>query len=97
MEPFANNNYDSIDKFLFEKYSNISQEIKNGGNSAIDIILICADRRKLTDEMIVKVYKEDIYNAIIGQDRTIDEVCRLIIAQEIKKEQKGITIYKKVI
>ena len=78
----------SIDKFLFEKYSNISQEIKNGGNSAIDIILICADRRKLTDEMIVKVYKEDIYNAIIGQDRTIDEVCRLINSPRDKEGAK---------
>ena len=88
LEPFANNNYDSIDKFLFEKYSNISQEIKNGGNGAIDIILICADRRKLTDEMIVKVYKEDIYNAIIGQDRTIDEVCRLINSPRDKEGAK---------
>ena len=88
LEPFANNNYDSIDKFLFEKYSNISKEIKNDGNNAIDIILICADRRKLTDEMIVKVYKEDIYNAIIGQDRTIDEVCRLINSPRDKEEAK---------
>ena len=88
LEPFANNNYDSIDKFLFEKYSTISKEIKNDGNNAIDIILICADRRKLTDEMIVKVYKEDIYNAIIGQDRTIDEVCRLINSPRDKEGAK---------
>ena len=46
LEPFANNNYDSIDKFLFEKYSNIVEEAKSINNERIDIILICADRRK---------------------------------------------------
>ena len=28
--------------------------------------------------MLAKIYKKDIYNAIIGQDRSIDEVCKLI-------------------
>lgn len=88
LEPFANNNYDSIDKFLYEKYSNISKEIKTNGNGGIDIILICADRRKMTDDMIVKIYKEDIYNGIVGQDRTIDEVCRLINSPRDKEEAK---------
>ncbi len=88
LEPFANNNYDSIDKFLYEKYSNISKEIKNNGNGEIDIILICADRRKMTDDMIVKIYKEDIYSGIVGQDRTIDEVCRLINSPRDKEEAK---------
>lgn len=78
LEPFANNNYDAIDKFLFEKYSNIVEEIKNINNGAIDIILVCADRRKKTDNMLVKIYKKDIYSAIVGQDRSIDEICRLI-------------------
>lgn len=88
LEPFANNNYDSIDKFLYEKYSNISKEIKTNENGGIDIILICADRRKMTDDMIVKIYKEDIYNGIVGQDRTIDEVCRLINNPRDKEEAK---------
>lgn len=88
LEPFANNNYNSIDKFLYEKYSNICKEIKNSENGAIDIILICADRRKMTDDMIVKLYKENIFNAIVGQDRTIDEVCRLINNPRGKEEAK---------
>jgi len=88
LEPFANNNYDSIDKFLFEKYSNITEEAKSLNNERIDIILICADRRKKTDSMLAKVYKKEIYNAIIGQDRSIDEVCRLINQPRDKERAK---------
>ena len=88
LEPFANNNYDSIDKFLFEKYSNIVEEIKNAPNEHIDIILVCADRRKKTDDMLVKIYAKGIYNAIIGQDRSIDEICRLINQPRDKQEAK---------
>jgi len=89
LEPFANNNYDSIDKFLFEKYSNISEEAKSINNDKIDIILICADRRKKTDNMLAKIYKKDIYNAIIGQDRSIDEVCKLIYRPRDKEGAKA--------
>lgn len=78
LEPYANNDYDLIDKFLFEKYSKITEEIKNAPKEHIDIILICADRRKKTDNMLIKIYSKEIYNAIIGQDRSIDEICRLI-------------------
>lgn len=88
LEPFANNNYDAIDKFLFEKYNNIAEEIKNMNNGPIDIILVCADRRKKTDSMITKLYKKDIYNAIIGQDRSIDEICRLINGPRDKEAAK---------
>ncbi len=88
LEPFANNNYDSIDKFLFEKYTGIAEEAKNINNEPIDIILICADRRKKTDDMLVKVYKKGIYNAIIGQDRSIDEVCRLINRPRDKEDAR---------
>ena len=89
LEPFANNNYDSIDKFLFEKYSNISEEAKSMNNDKIDIILICADRRKKTDNMLAKIYRKDIYNAIVGQDRSIDEVCKLINRPRDKEAAKA--------
>ena len=88
LEPFANNNYESIDKFLFDKYSHISEEAKNLNNENIDIILICADRRKRTDNMLPKVFKLNIYNAIIGQDRSINEVCRLINSPRDREEAK---------
>lgn len=88
LEPFANNNYDSIDKFLFEKYASISEQARNINNEKIDIIIICSDRRKRTDNMITKIYKREIYNAILGQDRSIEEVCRLINSPREKEEAK---------
>ncbi len=87
LEPFANNNYEAIDNFLFEKYTNISEEIKTT-NDKIDVILICADRRKKTDSMLTKIFQLDIYNAIVGQDRSIDEICRLIYSPRDKEEAR---------
>ena len=88
LEPFANNNYDSIDKFLFEKLDNISDEATDEEGDNTDIILICTDRRAKSDEMLVKIFGLGIYNAIIGQDRSIDEVCRLINKPRNKREAK---------
>ena len=45
LEPFANNNYEVIDKFIFEKLDNISDEASSSNGQDIPIILICADRR----------------------------------------------------
>lgn len=53
-----------------------------------DIILICTDRRNKSDEMLVKLFGIGIYSAIIGKDRSIDEVCRLINKPRTKKEAK---------
>lgn len=88
LEPFANNNYDSIDKFLFEKLDNISDEAIDEDGNNTDILLICADRRSKSDEMLVKLFGLGIYNAIIGQDRSIDEVCKLINKPRTKRDAK---------
>lgn len=88
LEPFANNNYDTIDKFLFEKLDNISDEAIDEEGNNTDIILICADRRSKSDEMLVKLFGLGIYNAIIGQDRSIDEVCKLINKPRTKRDAK---------
>lgn len=88
LEPFANNNYDTIDKFLFEKLDNISDEAIDEEGNNTDIILICADRRSKSDEMLVKLFGLGIYNAIIGQDRSIDEACRLINKPRTKRDAK---------
>lgn len=88
LEPFANNNYDTIDKFLFEKLDNISDEAIDQEGNNTDIILICSDRRTKSDEMLVKLFGLGIYNAIIGQDRSIDEVCRLINKPRTKRDAK---------
>jgi len=78
LEPFANNNYEIIDKFLSEKLEKIATEAKKINGDKIDIILVCTDRRSKSDEIISKYFKMGINNAIIKQDRNIEEVCKLI-------------------
>ena len=88
LEPFANNNYDTIDKFLFEKIDSISDDAINEDGSSTDIILICTDRRNKSDDMLIKFFGIGVYSAILGKDRSIDEVCRLINKPRTKKEAK---------
>jgi len=88
LEPFANNNYDAIDKFLFEKLDNISDEAINEEGNNTDIIFICSDRRTKSDNMLSRLFSLGIYSAMIGQDRSTDEVCRLINKPRTKKEAK---------
>ena len=89
LEPFANNNYDTIDKFLFDKLDNISDEATNAEGNDTNIILICTDRRTKSDEMLTKLFGIGIYSAIVGQDRSIEEVCKLINKPRTKKEAKS--------
>lgn len=92
LEPFANNNYDTIDKFIFEKLDKISDEATNSGDD-IPIILICTDRRTKSEPMLVKMFGIGIYNAILGDDRSVEEVCSLLKTPRNKKEAK---IYYKI-
>ena len=92
LEPFANNNYDTIDKFIFEKLDKISDEATNSGND-IPILLICTDRREKSEPMLVKLFGIGIYNAILGDDRSVEEVCSLLKTPRNKKEAK---IYYKI-
>ena len=89
LEPFANNNYDMIDKFLLNKYSSISQEAKTFNEERIEIILLGADRRKKSEDMLIRLFGLEIYNVILGQDRSIEEVCRLIYSPREKNEARG--------
>ena len=92
LEPFANNNYDTIDKFLFEKLDKISDEATKANGDTSEIIVICADRRTKSDDMLVKFFSIGIYNALLGQDRSIEELCKLINQPRTKKDAK--TYYK---
>ena len=92
LEPFTNNNYE-IDKFIFERLDNISDEATNSTRADTPIILICSDRRTKSDEILVKLFSIGIYNALIGTDRNIDEICKLIKVPRTKKEAK---IYYKI-
>ncbi len=88
LEPFSNNNYDAIDKFIFEKLDNISDEA-TGSDGDIPIILICSDRREKSDPMLVKLFGLGIYNALLGQDRSIDNVCKMLNKPRSKKDAKN--------
>ena len=86
LEPFANNNYDAIDKFIYERLEAISEEINDFADAKIPIILICTDRRTKSSSMIHKLYNIGIYDALIGSDRRIDNVCKLINVPRTKEE-----------
>ena len=88
LQPFSNNNYEQINKFIFEKMDNISDEATQQNGSDIPIILICADRREKSDALLVKLFGIGVYNALIGKDRSITEVCKLINHPRSKKEAK---------
>ena len=93
VEPFANNNYGVIDKFIFERLDAISDEATANDGQDIPIILICADRRNKSEDILVKLFGIGIYSAILGPDRTVAKVCELINKPRSKKDAK---IYYKI-
>ena len=92
LEQFTNTSYEQMDKFIFDRLDNISDEASNMQGEDIPIILICTERRTKSEPILVKLFGIGIYNAIIGNDRSIDEVCRLINRPRSKKDAK--TYYK---
>ena len=93
LEPFTNNNYETIDNFIFEKLDSISDEASTTAGEDIPIILIATDRRTKSDNLLIKLFGIGVYSALIGQDRSIEEVCKLIQKPRSKKEAK---IYYKI-
>ena len=93
LENFTSNQYDQIDKFIFEKLDSISDEASNYQGDNIPIILICADRRTKSEQMLIKLFGISIYDALLGPDRNIDELCKLINKPRSKTEAK---IYYKI-
>lgn len=93
LEAFSNNNYDEIDRFIFGKLDNISDEAANNLGEDIPIILICNDRRNKSETFLVKIFGIGIYNALMGQNRSIAELCKLLNKPRTKKEAK---IYYKI-
>ena len=88
LEPFTNNNYEAIDNFIFEKLDNISDEASTSTGEDIPIILITTDRRSKSENLLVKIFGIGVYSALIGQERSIEEVCKLINKPRSKKEAK---------
>ena len=77
LEPLSNN-YDAIDKFIFEKLDNISDEAQDIDGNETSIILICTDRQTKGNSFLVKLFSIGIYNALLGAEKSIDNVCKLI-------------------
>jgi len=93
LEQYVNTDYEQMDKFLFDRLDSISDEASNINGEDIPIILICTERRNKSEQILVKLFGIGIYNAIIGNDRSAAEVCRLINRPRSKKEAK---IYYKI-
>ena len=87
LEPFSSNNYDAIDKFIFEKLDSISDEA-TGSEGDIPIILLCSDRRSKSEPILVKIFGLGIYNALLTPDKSLDNVCKLLYRPRSKKEAK---------
>ena len=88
LEPFANNNFDAIEKFIFEKLDNISDEATGINGKEIPIILLATDKRIKSEPILVRLFGIGIYNILLGQDRTTDNVCSLLNKPRNKKEAK---------
>ena len=93
LEPFTNNNYEAIDNFIFEKLDSISDEASTTSGEDIPIILIATDRRTKSENLLIKLFGIGVYSTLIGQDRSLEEVCKLINKPRSKKEAK---IYYKI-
>lgn len=89
LEQYVNNqNYEDMDNFLFGRLDGISDEASNMNGEDIPIILICSERRTKGSQLLVRLFGIGIYNAIIGMDRSVNEVCRLLNRPRSKKEAK---------
>ena len=93
LEQYVNTDYEQMDRFLFDKLDSISDEASNINGKDIPIILLCSERRNKSEQILVKLFGIGVYNAIIGNDRSATEVCRLINRPRSKKEAK---IYYKI-
>ena len=93
LEPFTNSNVDFIDKFLFEQLDKISDEATTDTGADIPIIFIATDRRSKSDNLLSKLFSIGVYDALLGSDRSIPEVCKLLNKPRTKKEAK---VYYKI-
>ena len=93
LEQYVNTDYEQMDKFLFDRLDSISDEASNTKGENIPIILICTERRNKSEQILVKLFGIGIYDALLGNDRSASEVCKLIKRPRSKKEAK---IYYKI-
>ena len=92
LEEFTSSSLEQKDKFIFDRLDSISDEAVASDGSDIPIILICSERRTKSEDILVKLFGIGIYNAIIGEDRSTEEVCRLINKPRSKKKKQNYII-----
>ncbi len=88
LEPFSTSNIEVIDSSLFNVIDKISDEGKGA-----TIIFICSERRKRDDKLVRRMFNIGVYNVLIGEDRTIQEVTKLLNIPRSKKEAKSYIDY----
>ena len=66
----------------------ISDEATGGEGGDIPIVLITTDRRNRGDSILLKLFSIGVYNALIGADRNIEQVCTLVNKPRNKKDAK---------
>ena len=88
LEPFDNRNYDVIDKFLISKLTDVREETKRVDGTNVPIIFIMTDRHTPGDNLLNKLFDINIFNALIGEDRSITKVCALIDKPRSKEDAK---------
>ena len=88
LEQYVNTDYEQMDKFLFDRLDSISDEASNNKGENIPIILICTERRNKSEQILVKLFGIGVYDALLGNDRSASEVCKLIKRPRSKKEAK---------
>lgn len=89
VEMFASDNYQAVDKFIFDKMDAISDEATNTEGNDIPIILLGMDRRTKNDPLLVKLFGLGLYNVLVGQDRSLQKVAALMYKPRTKKEAKA--------
>ena len=71
LEPFANNNYDTIDKFLFEKLDNISDEAIDEEGNKMEVLLNTSEKEIKVKEAGEVLFAREFDGEILGVNGTL--------------------------
>ena len=71
LEPFANNNYDTIDKFLFEKLDNISDEAIDEEGNKMEVLLNTSEKEIKVKDAGEVLFAREFDGEILGVNGTL--------------------------
>ena len=83
LEQFPTNNYAQIDEYLFKNIDDMTDVF-----DAKNLIYIAADRRRLGDEFLTKLFYLGVYTTLTGQNRTKGKLAAAINEPFTKKDVK---------